>query len=1095
MAELEPNNSSMLDHRLIRASAGSGKTFQLACRYLTLLHAGAKPQEILATTFTRAAAGEIRDRILRWLVEATLNPEKLNQLRAETALPLTQTRTRELFDQLLPALPHLPIGTIDSTFHRIASAFSDELGIPDEPLLIDDRSALAEDLRLRSVERLLARSAADNDFETLIAWLRQLGAGDATRSVIEAIERLVKDLTPTWTEAPNPDLWHFPIEGKKLTETQRSQFIDQLASLEEDLPKKKNSEDPDKRFCNAWLATLDDLRTNNWEAFLTRGLAPKAWAQELYQGKHIPPSFQQSLAPLIDHARALISHETSLRTKATAHFLQAFDHAWQEIADERQAIRYSDLTTLLAQTIDSNQADWLDDLYFRLDASVQHLLLDEFQDTSRQQWAVLQPLIDELLAHGHTTHSGRSLFCVGDTKQAIYGWRGGDVRLFDNVADKLQALDINEEVFSTIYRCAQPVLDLVNNVYNNLTLADIFDTTEERAAANHWQDLFPNHQAANPDQPGHALIMRTAPPLAEEPDTPAPPDTEDDDTQTTPAQTAHLRAVAEHTASLHKQLTGRSIAILVARNQIVADLLLELRALGIEASGEGGVPIHGDPAVEAVLAALTLIDHPADEAAHLYVTNSPLGQELRVPSDIDRCPGWAARQRQHLLTRGFGRTVADWTHPLQPHCDPKRWHRLRQLQTLAHQYDLQQHAEPDPPALRPTRFVNYIRTTRIEDPSSAPIRVMTVHAAKGLEFDTVILPDLLQVWKSRSNLIITRDPQTGTPIQIAKQPDARLLDYFPAAAQQARQTQAEDLAERFSSLYVAMTRARHALHILLQPLATTRSGTSSVGSTNKTHAALIRQTLALPLQAREEADLTTLTETGNPNWTSQLSKPDPQPVRPTPSPLTISQTNTPQPKPRPQPTTQTLADCFDTQDQRQAKARGLAVHNLLEHTAFIDEAPPPWLTSDSSARALLIEAGVVTASNNHLSQYLDEARAILQQPEIQEALSRRGAASLHTELPFTQIDEDQTSVTGRIDRLVVWTNNEQPTHAEIIDYKTDRIANTPEDTAATIERHRQQINHYRQAAARMLNLPINKIHGRLVMTHTATIIDLPPEAI
>lgn len=1063
-----------LSHKVIRASAGSGKTFNLARHYLTLLHLGANPAHILATTFTRAAAGEIRDRILQWLVSAAADPDALDKLRSDTRLELTQQRVEQLFDTLLPTLPSLPIGTIDATFQRMASLFSLELGMPDAPVMLDERSALATDLRLRAIQRLLGQNHSDEELDTLVRWLRHLSTGQAKRSVSQAIADVAEETHGVWADADNPDLWYFTQPRTRLEQAQLEQAADTLHATETSLPQNKSG-GPNKNFANAWSSLLHAARIGDWDLVLNNGLALKVWNDETtYHRAEIPTDIADAVRPLLDHARAVIARDYDWRTKANAHFLQQFDAAWKQITAEQGVALYAEPTTRLSRKLADPTQDWITDLYFRLDARIDHLLLDEFQDTSRQQWDVLEPLVDELLAHGSADISGRSLFAVGDPKQAIYGWRGGDVRIFSHLAHRVEQTGSPTADLKTIYRCSPCVLELVNRVFTHAHQAEIYANTAATDAVTQWVADYQEHIPADPDRPGYASVECTSP-------------GED-------AHHAHIHTVALKIAQLHRTMPQRSIGVLVSKRKTANEIILALRALDVDASDQGGVPITGDPAVEAILSALTLADHPNDQPARFHLRNSPAAQAVRLPENDAEIEAWASRTRSRILRHGFGRLIQQWVTPLAPQCDPQRWHRLTQLLDLAQRYDAQTSAQPEPPALRPTRFVEHIRTASIEDPSASPVRVLTIHAAKGLEYDAVVLPDLDQRWSTRGNLIFRRDAESGDLQQIAVRPPEKILAFFPDMQQLAEASDTDDTLERLCLLYVALTRARFGLYLMLKPVAptTSKDGYSSEGTTNRSHASLIRQTLNITLQADHEPS--TYLEIGDPDW---YTKAPLKPISATPTPQTLSLILKPGQtiaSTRASTLQTSITQLFQQQRSSGARARGDAVHALMEAVTFLDDHKPDWLHDDETALETLRNAGIPCDQPEPVARWIAEARQALASPQIQTLMTRRGASHLHHELPFATTLENGSLQSGRIDRLVVWHENDTPVRAEVIDFKTDRISDTPEDRAATIHHHARQLRSYAHAAALLLGLTTNEIKAHLVMTHPGITLEIDLEA-
>ena len=200
-----PQLGEKVPHKLIRASAGSGKTHALTSRYLSLLRRGAAVDSILATTFTRKAAGEILGRVVTRLLKATRGEPDAGP-GSPPLMPADEAAA--LLHRLAERLHRVNISTIDSFFHRLGQAFRMELDLPLEPRLIDEGSAEAEALRREAIEAVLAEAATDDEaFVALLDLLRRLDHGKAGRSVTDAIERIVRDHAEVYRQAPDRAVW------------------------------------------------------------------------------------------------------------------------------------------------------------------------------------------------------------------------------------------------------------------------------------------------------------------------------------------------------------------------------------------------------------------------------------------------------------------------------------------------------------------------------------------------------------------------------------------------------------------------------------------------------------------------------------------------------------------------------------------------------------------------------------------------------------------------------------------------------------------------------------------------------------------------
>ncbi len=444
---------SDLRAQLIRASAGTGKTFALSNRYLALLHADVPADQILATTFTRKAAGEILDRVIMRLAEAAVDPQQLQELALFIDNKLSRQRCLQLLRHVVQRLHRLHISTLDAFFAKLAGSFSLELGLPAGWHILEDLHD--QYLRTEAIESILRGDSVDR----VTRLVRLLAKGEASRSVSESIRSTVNDLYSLYLET-NEDAWRQFPHHKLLSSEQLSAALDQLPNAL--LPNHKS-------IAKAHDGDVASLLVGDWETFISKGFPAKLLAGETkFYGKEMPAETVQLYDNLLRHARAALVSQLAQQTAATYELLDAFHHVYQRLKHNARGLRFEDVTRSLDG---SERVDRLDQQHFRLDVQLNHLLLDEFQDTSLVQWRVLRPLARhvnhlDLEPSASPPTDQRSFFCVGDVKQAIYGWRGGKSELFDALVEQLPGLD--QHPLSKSYRSSQPVIDTVNLAFTQM---------------------------------------------------------------------------------------------------------------------------------------------------------------------------------------------------------------------------------------------------------------------------------------------------------------------------------------------------------------------------------------------------------------------------------------------------------------------------------------------------------------------------------------------------------------------------------------------------------------------------------------------------
>ena len=1074
-------------HEVVRASAGSGKTYRLTSRYLQLLLAGGSPDSIVATTFTRKAAGEILGRVLSRLADAASDEKARQELAEALETPaLTQAHCVELLSRLVRRLHRLSIATIDSFFSRIAGCFRHELRLPLEPIMVDEGGALATEMRQQAIEAMLA----DDDLVTLIDLLRRLHHDEADASVMGAIDRIVRELHEVYRQAQDEALWtKLKAEGLLDAATLRM-LAEQHAALGDQLPTTKTGS-PRSHWLRAWERDVDLLREGHPEDICCNGIGSKINAGETsFDRTEISAAWLEVYEPLVQHGRAVLIDALARQTHATWDLLRRFELHYNRLRQMHGVLLYADVTHRLARDLPTLGDDVLLDMYYRLDGRVQHLLLDEFQDTSLDQWAVLSPIADEIASHGD---GSRTFFCVGDAKQAIYRWRGGCAELFDLVEEQFLGESGSGEQSSTSWRSSQVVLDVVNRVFSHVAESPACEDHADAAAR--FQSLYREHTAAKA-QPGHVLLMSS--PRIEDESAGPEMDGEAGRDDATPAPTSgHLAYVARHVASLHEAMPTASIGILVGRNSTAHELLHEMRLLGLEVSGEGGNPLTDTPAIGAICSALRLAEHPGDSVAAFHVLNSPLGQWVGLTGTGSRSTVVVARQlRRRLLDEGLPAVIADWVGKLAPDVDARSLERLRQLVELAEDYRA---LEP----LRPARFAEHIAGTSVETLSEARLRVMTVHRAKGLEFDVVVLPELERQLTIRPPAMVERESPTGPITGVYRTGNSGLRSLDPTLKALYKQLCDDEAYEDLCLLYVAMTRARHALHMIVKPLKPLKGGEPGrIGWNNFTAAAILRRALGPddPDFDGEQVlyERGTATWYGKPAIPATASTPIQGPTSPAKLMLRLRKVDGSggkrtwrhvTPSAMEQDATVRGEDLLRT-ERHVGLERGSLLHLWFSQLTFLggDEPVP-----DDAALLDVARQAMPMLDTESIARHLATFKAALTQPGIRAALAKPivpggERIELWRERPFA-VRRGAELITGMFDRVVVRWAGENVQQATLLDYKTDTIQ---DDLPARIERYRPQIQAYRRVLATMLDLPTAQIEARLLFIASDVSIDIEP---
>ncbi|QQE10434.1 UvrD-helicase domain-containing protein [Planctomycetota bacterium] len=1125
-------------HRVIRASAGAGKTYQLTTRYLLLLRAEQKPDEILATTFTRKAAGEILGRVLGKLAKALVDDEARRELSVELereafyeALrrPIDEGECLELLRRLVSSIHRLSISTLDSFFQRIASSFRLEIGYPSDAIMADERGVIATRLRWDAIEAMLGGATGnEEDLKTMLRLLKELHHDSLKQTVTGAIDEIVLGMYELYQEAPEKRLWSQIVVEGKLDESELRAAMNRLEGMEGELARTKAGK-VNANWLKSWQREVEAAKQGNWDEFVSKGLGSAVLKEEeKFSRAEIEGEVRDVYEVLIDHAKGVMLERHKKQTESTYRMLHDFDVYYRRLRDQRSVVLFNDVTMRLAGYLDGAEHGVLEEIYFRLDGQVKHVLLDEFQDTSRSQWSVLEPMAEEVSAHAEGWGE-RSLFCVGDTKQAIYGWRGGCARLFDEV-ERLPGIDGEKSLrrLDSSYRSSQVVLDAVNDVFDGVGDAELLSEDVEKVMAGVLMGrMYGQHQAAKRALGGYVRLESSLVAVENE-----------DSGDEVDEVVGHVGFVAERVKELAEQHEGVSIGVLVSRNDTVNRVLFELKKLGVEASGEGGGVITDEPAVGAVLNAMRLADHPGDEAAVYGVVNGPMGELLGLKSVKDKEGiGRVGRMiREELLRDGYAKLVGKWARALSGWCDAGAVKRLSQLVEVAESYEREgMGGAGGEGLLRPGRFVSYAESARLSETSNAMVRVMTVHQSKGLEFDVVVLGELDQAFRCQWPAVAARD-ESGRIVAVYRTGDEAIRAMCEPLREAYEVKCAEQWLEELCKLYVAMTRAKHGLYMIVKGAGLTKGG--KLRSRGSSYGALLVERLKASDVEEEGAGGQVFYEHGNVDWyvnDGEAKKEDGDEANQneecvgsidkleagkvldvlgavfgkgdeegeggvermwtTVSPSSLEGAGS------------VMAGDVLSIEKQESGGRlfGSLIHEWFSLFGFWGDEPVVGdvgkvesfeLTSEADAvDSLLVEVGVNAVqglTDDEVKERIGPFKAMLKREGVQRTLRRRDGGDgdeLWRERNFAVRIEGGKLMRGAFDRVVVHKNCGQVVGATLIDYKTDKYEGEV-GLKEKVDVYRPQVEAYRVAICKLLRLREEQVEVKLLFVGSGEVVSI-----
>lgn len=1070
----------------IRASAGTGKTYQLASRAIRLLFSDQSLDSILATTFTRKGAGEILQRVLGWLAEGCETASGLQRLREIlTPLVISPAAVEYQLARLCSHLHRFRVSTLDSFYTQLAKSFALELKLPPGWSLIDP--AQEEQVHREAITSMFAQV----DHRQLRSLISQLSKGDAVRSVWTEIESVVKEGYAFYRPG-KPEVWQM----RSIPSAPAPEEFDRALKALEIVSASKQIE-------NAKAKLLPMIRNEEWEEFLVQTLVLATLdPKPTYYSKPIPVEVQAPLTVLRNYARTMMLNQRQLQTQAAYQVLDAFHIHLTSIKRARRLVSFSDITKKLEEWLDEtgpkSDADravsgssrslqeskaHLEKIDHRLDCSVDHLLLDEFQDTSPEQWNILKPFAKEIVNQQEHDETATSFFCVGDSKQAIYAWRGGVSEIFQSVDEQIHGIEEQRIVESR--RSSPVVIDFVNRVFPALGRHTNYlgDDKNKPLDSSHpvpaWiQKHFNKHSTTKGELSGFVEFRNVSNKES------------DGETEDSPASLL-LCEIAERVKELHWASPKSTIGILTRTNKEVAEIITLLRERGVEASQEGGNPLTDTAAVLLLLSAMQLANHPGDSLAHFHLLHSPLARHWR--EDVRQDPSaLSADLRERIDRKGFGGTVSELAQEIANECTERDQIRLQQFIECAHRFDTFRRIQIQ-------EFIEFVEAVKVSIPGGSSVRVMTIHQSKGLEFDAVFLASLDHEIASNLPLFVVRKgDRVSEPVGIIRYLSRELQNYLSPGWQEAVQkTREQQFEEALCLFYVAMTRARQALYLM----------TSPSKNPKKTWGSALHSVFAEGNPSATPGLV--FFSAGNPRWyTSTMDDSAKQEH----ALLSESQPTTPESKP---PITLTLAPAqrIDSVGQHIAPSHlsaaqpqsvaelwqqqdfagaiiGKLVHRWFEEIdGWVEDFKPERLSLQAIAKSFLTQDEMTQLK---LDDWIERFLGYCSAPGVRQALSRDRyedwsqpkplRLEVTTERRLLQLLEGNL-VRGIIDRCVLGLEGERVVRAEILDYKTDqRRAGEELDgwQANRIAIHAPQLMAYRKVLCRQFGLHPNSVQMTLI---------------
>ena len=878
----------MAQFKIYKSSAGSGKTFTLVKEYLGVaLKNPKKYRNILALTFTNKAAGEMKERILSELADLASgndSPMKAILVNEFGLNPLSIPKLAiEVQGNILHDYANFAVRTIDSFTHKLIRSFAKDLELPgrfeiemDTKLILQrnvdqlmdsiGRDDYVTDILVRFVEEKLRDQDGWRIDKNLIAVGRELFS-ENSKPHVKSFQNFDRERFPEFIDMLREEKRAFP---KKITELAQKalDIVDRHHCQAEDFAWGRSSV----------IAALKKIKDANkppefkklveGRAFQNAAIEDK-WFSKGSEHPNAVAAVEGGLRNVVEEIQGFFDAEftsyiTSWHAFQNVHslaVLQQIEDLIEEYKTQFNLVHISDFQPKIEQFMKNEAPEYI---YWRLGERYQHFMLDEFQDTSLLQWMNLKPLVDNLKAGG----SGKdgSLLIVGDTKQAIYRWRGGNTDLMELLVP--QDLAVTPMVLDTNYRSKEYVVDFNNRFFaaaidligkDDTTISMIYDAFEQKV------------------RPGNETAGFVRVELLEHERYKYP-------------EAARERTVEIIESIVEQGYAYNDIAILTRNNQDGSRIAELLAQHNIRVISSESILLSKAPVVNFMVSCFKFLFDPIDQIARAELLNY-FFHYLHGEKELDIDPNRKIREllkdekpiqaMYEILPKEF-RTLSYQTDRLSVYEMAEETVRIFELQGVAPAFvqhfldvvlEFSEKRKPDLGA-----FLDYWAEKKdgfsvIVPEGDNAIEILTIHKSKGMEYPVVIIPQA--DWESSPRTNSTIWANSGEVF--GEFPDTHLVAYQDGLESSSfSETYTEEkrsaLLDNLNLLYVAFTRAKDRLYVLApeKPKSAAKKGPEEI----KNVGALIRNVLDSPgFQAMDPA----IYESGF------ATPPDSKPESPTPS--------------------------------------------------------------------------------------------------------------------------------------------------------------------------------------------------------------------
>lgn len=1088
----------------LSANAGSGKTRVLTDRVARLLLSAVSPQNILCLTYTKAAASEMQNRLFARLGDWAMKPDE--ELRREL-LELGEVNVddlalaRRLFAGAIETPGGLKIQTIHSFCASILRRFPLEAGVAPQFQEMDERSAAllqAEvlDEMAAGPDRRLVEGVAtffsDNDFTSLLQEItsrREAFTSDISENEVWDWLGLERGFNETSLEnlafGPDDGLLLHDLSGALASGSKTEvKVAPRLAAL--------------ARSGLTWLA-LPEL-----EKILLTG----SGAKEPFSAKigsfptkamregpiaHLVPRLEELMQRVEQSRPKRLALDTARKTLALHRFARVFLKEYEHRKQARGWLDFDDLISIAGRLLnDPGLAAWV---LYRLDGGIDHILVDEAQDTSPAQWKVIESLAREFTT-GESARSERerTLFAVGDVKQSIYSFQGADPAEFSRMFEAFKGAfkqigrDVKGMQLEYSFRSSRAILDVVD--FSLDTVPGLGDKIKHVAFQNERPgrvDLWPVIERSEKPEKGS---------WADPVDMLAPEDATvvlADRVADAISEMLKSGSIPGKNGDLRPVRPGDVIVLVRRRSDLFHEVIRACKARSLPIAGADVLRIGGELAVKDIAAVLSFLATPEDDLSLAAALRSPLlGLDedglFRLAHGRGRQFLWNALRTQAesypdiVAILNDLRREADYLRPydlidriltrhdgrrrLIARLGPEAEDGIDALLAQALTYE-----RMEVPSL--TGFLSWLAAEEVKvkrqlDDASDQIRVMTVHGAKGLEAPVVFLPDTTVPKNRERRKTVSVDGQVLWRASRDSAP-AIMAEALDGSGQ-------SEWEENMRLLYVAMTRAESWLVVAgagdvgkegeaASWYRIVEAGMHRAGATDYRFVdgyGLRFETGQWEMARAESHSESKPGELSLPHWAREHAS---IPLK-TPGPLIPSDLGE----------AKAIGSTVDDAAALESALRhGRQIHRLFEFLPAYDPASWPKIAAD------LLAFGEDAASPAEAAALLEEVRGVLESPSLAHLFGPETLAEIEVSAPVEFAGASR--IHGVIDRLVI-----EPDRVLVVDFKTNRdVPDKAEDVPEGILR---QMGAYETALA--LVYPDRRIETAILWTRPANLMPLHP---